>query len=554
VPGTPSNADWAKPDLGGLYDDCGYSVASAGDLNGDGYADVAVGCPGGGGGEVQVYYGSATGLPAAGASWTAHKEESGAQFGYAVASAGDVNRDGYSDLIAGTYWGWAYVFHGSGSGLDQFGHRPSGGHSQAADWTATAANICFGCTVASAGDVNGDGYADVVIGAPYYTNVNTNQGMALVYHGSATGLDKNGTRPVGYTSNADWSRVESTDFDAEYGISAATAGDVNGDGYADLVVGAIHTKTAYVYHGSAAGLATAPSWTFTEGGSASSLFGNSVATAGDVNGDGYADVIVGDWWFNTNGRASVFFGNDGGGRVMRPRQRRYDDTAQIAPLGKSEYGYGFGLRMIGRTPFGRSRVKLEYEVKPLRTLFDGAGTERSPSWSDTGTGGVTLVNTVNGVTQGTVFHWRARVRYDAARSPLQPWGRWITVPWNGWQEADLRTPCAVGLPTGVPPVTVSKSGVTATVTWNTWGTTTAVDVVAGTLGTLRSTGGDFSLAVNRCLAADTPLFSVDDATVPALGDGFFYLVRQQNCAGVGSYDDESASQQGDRDTEIYECP
>ena len=79
----------------------------------------------------------------------------------------------------------------------------------------------------------------------------------------------------------------------------ATAGDVNGDGYADVIVGAAHYDNgqtdegrAFVYHGAATGLGTAAAWT-AEGNQASAVFGVSVGTAGDVNGDGYADVIVG---------------------------------------------------------------------------------------------------------------------------------------------------------------------------------------------------------------------------------------------------------------------
>ena len=84
-----------------------------------------------------------------------------------------------------------------------------------------------------------------------------------------------------------------------FGVSVATAGDVNGDGYSDVIVGAHDYDSdqtdegrAYVYLGSASGLASSPAWT-AEGDQAGADFGISVATAGDVNGDGYSDVIVG---------------------------------------------------------------------------------------------------------------------------------------------------------------------------------------------------------------------------------------------------------------------
>ena len=72
------------------------------------------------------------------------------------------------------------------------------------------------------------------------------------------------------------------------------------------------------------------------------------------------------------GRAFVYYGN-GGGVSLHPRQRRGDNAAPIAPGGKSDRTDGFRLALLGRTPFGRGQVKLEWEVKPLGVLFDGQG-------------------------------------------------------------------------------------------------------------------------------------------------------------------------------------
>jgi sulfite reductase alpha subunit-like flavoprotein len=136
--------------------------------------------------------------------------------------------------------------------------------------------------------VNGDGYSDVIVGAPYYDNGQTNEGRAYVYHGSATGLS---------TSSA-WT-AESNQSYAYFGRLVASAGDVNGDGYSDVIVGAHaydngqnNEGRAYVYHGSATGLSTSFAWT-AESNQTDAYFGWSVASAGDVNGDGYSDVIVG---------------------------------------------------------------------------------------------------------------------------------------------------------------------------------------------------------------------------------------------------------------------
>jgi len=285
-------------------------VGTAGDVNGDGYAEVIVGAWLYDNGEINegrafVYHGSSTELTAGSADWTAESDQADAWFGFSVGTAGDVNGDGYADVIVGasryengeTGEGRAFVYHGSAAGL-----------SATADWTAESdqAGAQFGFSVGTAGDVNGDGYADVIVGANRYDNGETDEGRAFVYHGSATGL----------STTAGWT-AEGDQAEAFFGGSVGTAGDVNGDGYSDVIVGArlydngeTDEGRAFVYHGSAAGLSVTADWT-AEGDQADAWFGNSVGMAGDVNGDGNADVIVGAYLYYDNGesmegRAFVF--------------------------------------------------------------------------------------------------------------------------------------------------------------------------------------------------------------------------------------------------------
>ncbi len=289
-------------------DSFGWSVGAAGDVNGDGYADVVVGAylnddGDTAAGKAYVYYGSASG-PAATADWTATGEAAGDWFGGAVGTAGDVNGDGYADLIFGavnndengTSAGKAYVYYGSASGP-----------GATADWTAAGEvdNDWFGEAVGTAGDVNGDGYSDLVVGAPLNSENGTSAGKVYVYHGAASGLSQ----------MAAWTAAGEAAVD-RFGWSVGAAGDVDGDGYADLVVGAhfndengTNAGKAYVYHGSAAGLSPAADWT-ASGEAAEDSFGVAVGTAGDVDGDGYADLVVGAPYHGATdrGKAYVYHG------------------------------------------------------------------------------------------------------------------------------------------------------------------------------------------------------------------------------------------------------
>jgi hypothetical protein len=152
-------------------------------VNADGYDDVVVGAflydnDLVDEGRAYLYLGSSAGLEAA-AAWTGESDQEGASFGVSVASAGDVNADGYADLIVGAFYydngspdeGKAFAYVGSAAGLET-----------TAAWTAESdeTSSVFGWSVSSAGDVNGDGFADVVVGAPEYEGTD---GRAYVYLG-----------------------------------------------------------------------------------------------------------------------------------------------------------------------------------------------------------------------------------------------------------------------------------------------------------------------------------------------------------------------------------
>jgi hypothetical protein len=314
--GLSTTADWTASDP--TADEFGNSVATAGDVNNDGYDDVIVGAPNTSNpelseGKVYVYHGSPTGLNTT-PNWTAEGDQDNGLFGISVGTAGDVNNDGYDEIIVGAHYysnpegfeGAAFVWHGGSGGLGDPGTPGN------ADWMAESdqAWAIFGLSVGTAGNVNGDAYDDVIIGSYWYSNGQDLEGAAFVWHGGSGGLGANGN-----PTNADWT-VEGDQASAWFGVSVGTAGDVNGDGYDDAIVGANQYDgegRAFVYHGSPSGLTVGPADWMAESGQADARFGVSVGTAGDVNDDGYDDVIVGANWYNLGqpkeGRAYVYHGS-----------------------------------------------------------------------------------------------------------------------------------------------------------------------------------------------------------------------------------------------------
>ena len=254
-------------------------------------------------------------------------------------------------------------------------------------------------------------------------------------------------RPRGLDATSSWAR--SGGFTGgRYGYAVATAGDVNGDGYADVIIGSplmtgtvADEGTARVYLGSAAGLQGAYAWRG-EGGQTLSWYGNAVATAGDVNGDGYADVIVGSKDYNggeTNeGRVYVYYGNASKGVSLRPRQTRYGSSTPIAPLGRSHGQTGFRIYSTFWSPFGRGRLKPQFEVRERGVLFDGTHLTAWSFW-DNLVPGTDRGTNLYYLKAGTAYHWRMRIRYDPVTTPFMPSSRWFTRPWNGWNETDFRT-------------------------------------------------------------------------------------------------------------------
>jgi hypothetical protein len=270
-----------------------YMLAGAGDTNGDGYADVVIGDPQSQ--TVRVFLGRAGGIqatPSTTVTGAGAGVAAGMNFGVALAGAGDVNGDGYGDLIVGA------APSGNVSDLDfrqayVYEGSPNGLGSKPASVPTTPQGSPFSLIVPMGiGDVNGDGYTDVT-SVGQTANAPTDWATTFLFEGSAGGV-------AGNAASACTLQATSMTW---YGYGTASA-DVNSDGYRDVIVGASLVAKAYVYMGSPSGLSTTAAATLV--GASQGNFAGSISGA-DFDADGYDDVAIVD-----AGRLFVFPGSAAG--------------------------------------------------------------------------------------------------------------------------------------------------------------------------------------------------------------------------------------------------
>lgn len=279
VPGGPTPADGPYAVLAvAASASFGWSLAGGGDLNGDGYGDLVVGQPAYMGvGAFHVYLGGRAGVPAVPSMMGSVSGRDDSRSGWAVAFVGDLDGDGRSDLAASAPshagdFSYVRVYRGAASGWSAGG---------AFDLAQPAVFARYGEVLAPAGDLDADGFPDLAVGVPGAAG---ERPMVWVFRGNARGIE---TAPAQVLRPFDG-------LGASFGAALQGVGDADGDGYDDLAVGdpTPDGGGVYVLSGSATMVGASGRATLGAMGSAEG-FGAALGAAGDVDGDGLDDVLVG---------------------------------------------------------------------------------------------------------------------------------------------------------------------------------------------------------------------------------------------------------------------
>lgn len=294
-------------------DSWGLSVEGIGDLDGDGFGDVVVGAPGwddgaSDAGAAFIYLGAATGPSSASEiPLLAASPRASDYLGDELAPVGDLDGDGHADLLVGA--------RRYGDGDDRTGTAflymgASSGVATARTELLVGADSAdedkFGSAVAGGGDLNGDGFPDLVVGAS-----KKDDGAIYAFYGDGSTY-----------AGASQTRLTQSDSSSspEFATSADDAGDLDGDGYAEVVVGAhdmvvdgVRTGAAYLYFGTASGLTDSRRTRITSPDEVNQgSFGVATRGAGDLDADGHADVAVSALNAGDPGAVYVFYGSTDG--------------------------------------------------------------------------------------------------------------------------------------------------------------------------------------------------------------------------------------------------
>ncbi len=334
----------------------GQSVSSAGDFNGDGFDDFIIGAS----------FADPNGVYSSGSSYIVFGKNSGFQavlelssldgkngfrldgydqFGSIVSSAGDVNGDGFDDLIIGTDGNSCYVIFGKSTGFGLTFDISNLNGSNGFRINGISPFDGAGESVSNAGDINNDGFDDLIIGASGADLNGFASGSSYVVFGKASGFDA--TFDLSSLNGSNGFRMDGKPSD-NLGTSVSNAGDINGDGFDDFIIGAYVADpvASYVVFGKASGFGVTFDLTNLDGSNGFRLdsterydfAGRSVSSAGDINGDGFDDLIIGAHYALSNGSYSA-----GACYVIFGKASGFKATTDLSNLDISD---GFSLKGV----------------------------------------------------------------------------------------------------------------------------------------------------------------------------------------------------------------
>ena len=340
----------------------GRSISNAGDINGDGFSDVIIGAP-----AVNtnyVVFGKAAGFDPIldlshldGSNGFRLDGPVGDFSGLSVSTAGDVNGDNFDDVIIGTYGAnSSYVVFGKAAGFGAALDLSSLDGNNGFVLNGTATDDLIGRQVSNAGDVNGDGFDDVMVSAIDFSTYPAS-GSSYVVFGKASGFDAK--LDLSGVNGNNGLHLDGATAYSVFDLTVSDAGDVNGDGFDDEIVGS--AGASYVVFGKASGFDAEldlanldDSSGFRLDGATNEAAGVSVSGGGDINGDGFDDLIIGapgsDVIGDDIGATYVVFGRSsfGGGGLPEIVGTFDDDLLKGTSAPETFKAGGGNDRLIGR--------------------------------------------------------------------------------------------------------------------------------------------------------------------------------------------------------------